>query len=274
MARSRRPTIAMPASSAALTIASPSIISVLPASTDSTVGAGGLHRLDRRHADHRHVEPHVLVRLGDLDDRGRPARRAGRRGRSPHRCPPSPRPRRRPPTSPRWSGRCRGRRSRRRCGSRTRDRAAPRRSARAWSARPSRASSGARNAVESSSSMPLSRSTSATPAMIASVFCALSRISTPSERQVGHDVGEQLGVLDLPGHHRLGDAGVLQQADALARAGRARPSAAPPPAARAADVGELGKRLFLEGDDGDVVAGAARRVEDEEGKPAVAGDQA
>ena len=30
--------------------------------------AGGLHRLDRRDADHRHVEPHVLLRLGHLDD--------------------------------------------------------------------------------------------------------------------------------------------------------------------------------------------------------------
>ena len=31
-------------------------------------GAGCLHRLNRRHADDRHVEPHVLFRLGHLDD--------------------------------------------------------------------------------------------------------------------------------------------------------------------------------------------------------------
>src|SRR3954464_10174186 len=31
--------------------------------------ACGFHRLDRRHADHRHVETHVLVRLRHLDDR-------------------------------------------------------------------------------------------------------------------------------------------------------------------------------------------------------------
>ena len=43
---------------------------------------------------------------------------------------------------------------------------------------------------------------------------------------------------------------------------------------RAASVVEIGKGFFLEGDDGDVVAGAARGVEDEEGKAAVAGDQA
>ena len=108
--------------------------------------------------------------------------------------------------------------------------------------------------------------------MIASVFRALSRISTPSERQVGHDVGEQLGVLDLPGHHRLRHAGVLQQADQLAelperdpvQRGRGRPRR---------DVGEIGKGFFLEGDDGHVVAGAARGVEDEEREAAVAGDQ-
>ena len=97
-----------------------------------------------------------------------------------------------------------------------RDRRAPRRSARAAVSTPSRASSGARNAVESSSSMPWSRSTSATPAMSASVFLRLEPHQHAEQRQVGHDVGEQLGVLHLAGHHRLRDAGVLQQADALA----------------------------------------------------------
>ena len=58
----------IPDSSAAAMIASPSTIRVFPASTDSTVGAGRRHRLDRRDADHRHIEPHVLLRLGDLDD--------------------------------------------------------------------------------------------------------------------------------------------------------------------------------------------------------------
>ena len=43
---------------------------------------------------------------------------------------------------------------------------------------------------------------------------------------------------------------------------------------RAAAIGQIGKRLFLDGDDRDVVAGRARRIEDEKGKPAVAGDQA
>ena len=58
---------------------SPSMISVVPASTDSAVAPAGPHRLDRRDADDRHVEPHVLIRLRHLDDARRPARRFRRR---------------------------------------------------------------------------------------------------------------------------------------------------------------------------------------------------
>ena len=46
----------------------PSTISVFPASIDIAVAPGRLHRLDRRDADDRDVEPHVLFRLRDLDD--------------------------------------------------------------------------------------------------------------------------------------------------------------------------------------------------------------
>ena len=200
---SARPTIAISASSAALTIASPSIISVLPASTDSTRRAGGLHRLDRRHADDRHVEAHVLLRLRDLDDPHAPAGQLT--GARDHRIGPFHR---------------FDRDDRRRldgdrladveAGDRVGDAVAEReigllvaRSALAASARLPAPAAASRNAVESRSVMPWSRSTSATAEMIASVFRALSRISTPSARQVGHDVGEQLGVLDLSGHHRL-----------------------------------------------------------------------
>ena len=66
------PTMVMPASSAAANTASPSSISVLPASIDSALAPADAHRLDRRQADDRHVEPHVLLRLRDLDDRARP----------------------------------------------------------------------------------------------------------------------------------------------------------------------------------------------------------
>ena len=38
--------------------------------------------------------------------------------------------------------------------------------------------------------------------------------------------------------------------------------------------GQLGERLFLRGDDGDVVAGRPRGLEDEEREPAVTGDEA
>ena len=141
----------------------PSSISVLPASSDSAVAPAARIACDRRHADDRHVEAHVLLRLGHLDDDGAGAGQAARRARSPRRCLPSPRPRRPRDASRRSSGRCRGRRSRRPCGSRTSRSAAlaSRRRARAVST-PARASSGCRNAVESSSSMPFSRITSAT----------------------------------------------------------------------------------------------------------------
>ncbi len=61
-----RPTIAMPAASAASTTAGPSISSVRPASIDSDRRADFAHDVDGGRADHRHVEAHVLRRLGDL----------------------------------------------------------------------------------------------------------------------------------------------------------------------------------------------------------------
>ena len=42
--------------------------------------AGDAHRLDRGEADDRHVEAHVLLRLGHLDDAHARARRGARRG--------------------------------------------------------------------------------------------------------------------------------------------------------------------------------------------------
>ena len=40
-----------------------------PASIASTFAPRGDHRAERPHADGRHIEPHVLLRLGDFDDR-------------------------------------------------------------------------------------------------------------------------------------------------------------------------------------------------------------
>ena len=63
-----RPTTTMPASSADAKSASRSKISVLPGVDRQHRGAGAAHRLNRRQTDDRHVEAHVLLRLGHLDD--------------------------------------------------------------------------------------------------------------------------------------------------------------------------------------------------------------
>ena len=108
--------------------------------------------------------------------------------------------------SRRSSGRCRGRRWRRPCGSRT-------------PGRPPRRASGARRGQHAGRGQQRLQErgrveqldalapacTSATAAISASVFCAVSRRSTREQRQVGHEVREDLHVLDLAGHHRLGD---------------------------------------------------------------------
>ena len=90
--------------------------------------------------------------------------------------------------------------------------------------------------------------------------------------QVGHEAAEDLDVLDLPRHHRLGDVGVLENLEEGAElaerdpvhGGRRRPRGG---------LFELLRRFFLDGDDGDVVAHRARGVEHQERKPPVAGDQ-
>ena len=120
--------------------------------------------------------------------------------------------------------------------------------------------------------MPWSRSTSATPAISASVLRRLQPHQHAEQRQVRHDAGEELGVLDLPGHHRLRHAGLLQQADALPELAERDPVQAAP-GGRAAAVVQIGKGLFLERDDRHVVPGAAGGVEHQEREPAVAGDQ-
>ena len=79
-------------------------------------------------------------------------------------------------------------------------------------------------------------------------------------------------MLDLARHDCLRHAGRLQQADALPEladrnpmeGGRRRSGR---------DVGEVGKRFFLQRDDGDVVAGAARGVEHQKREPTVASYQ-
>ena len=194
--------MAIPASSAARMIASPSIMSVLPASTESSVGACGLHRLDRRDADDRDVEAHVLVRLRDLHDAGAGVPQAVRRATMTASVPSIAS----TATTARRFHRNRlpdieaGQR-RRRSGSRPRNPLARRRSALDASARLARARA-ARGTPSSPSARCRARaSTSATPEMSASVFSRLQPHQHPEQRQVGHDVGEELRVLHLPGHH-------------------------------------------------------------------------
>ncbi len=101
------------------------------------------------------------------------------------------------------------------------------------------------------------------------------RLEAGEDSEQGHvrdDSRKDLRVLDLPGHHGLRHAVVLENLDTLAEvAERDRV------VARVRITGRLlqfRKRFFLDGDDGDVVAEAARPLEREKRKPAVAGDDA
>ena len=91
------------------------------------------------------------------------------------------------------------------------------------------------------------------------------------EREIGNDAAEDLRVLDLPRHDGSSRAGLAQQANA-----RSQLTERDPVNRGAVPLGgviELGERLFLHGDDGDVVAQCPRGIEDEKRKPAVAGNQ-
>ena len=101
------------------------------------------------------------------------------------------------------------------------------------SARPACASRSASSAVESISVMPCSSSTSATAAMSASVFFASSRVEHRQQREIRQHAAEELDVLDLPGHHRARDAGALERLDALAELAERDPVNVVPPSSRA-----------------------------------------
>ena len=92
------------------------------------------------------------------------------------------------------------------------------------------------------------------------------------KRHVGHDVGEEFRVLHLPRHDGLRHTGALQQADAFAELSQRHPVHGRRRGPRRRGR-QFGKSLFLNGHHGDVVAEAARRVEHEKRKPAVAGDE-
>ena len=91
------------------------------------------------------------------------------------------------------------------------------------------------------------------------------------QRQVRHDPREDLDVLDLTGHDCLRHPRRLQQGDALAQLPERHPVQVSPRLARGSS-GQVGPGLFLHRNDGDVMPERARRLEHEEGKAAVAGD--
>ena len=93
------------------------------------------------------------------------------------------------------------------------------------------------------------------------------------QQAVGHDAGEDLDVLDLPGHHRVGDAGRPEGLDALPQLAEREPVDRGPRLA-GGGVLEFRERLLPHGDDGHLVAEPAGGVEHEQREPAVARDEA
>ena len=267
-----RPTIAMPASFADVKTRVAVEHQRPPRVDRQRRRAGGPHRLDGRDADDRHVESHVLFRLGHLDDPhagpgqvtgaadhfvGAFHRLDGNDGLVLDRD-------RLPDVERRNSvghavAECevvvllfdRGLRS---------------------VSVPAPASSGCRNAVESSSSMPSPRITSATAEISASVLRAFSRVSTESSVKSGTMPEKIFDVLDLPGHHRLGHAGGFQNLDALAQLAERYPVKVGVRISRGRL--EIGKGFFLDRHDGHVVPEAASPLQRQKGKPAVAGNEA
>ena len=202
--RSLRATTVIPARSAASTTAGRSKTSVLPASTDSAEAPAARIASIVGDADDRDVEAHVLLRLGHLHDaRAGPGEAPGARDHlvgALHRLDghdgarPSP-----TIVCPMSSA---GDRVRHAVAElevlllRPRPARAPREDAR-------RRDSGVRKAVESSSSMPWSRMTSATAEIERVGVLRPQPRQHREQRQVGHDPREDLDVLHLAGHDGL-----------------------------------------------------------------------
>ena len=104
------------------------------------------------------------------------------------------------------------------------------------------------------------------------------RVSPPQLRQHRQQRGvrqqarrENLGVLHLPRHDRLGDARLLQQLDQRAELAEGNPVDRALRAGRG--LVQFGKGLFLGGDDRDVVPLRHGSIEHEKRKAAVTGDE-
>jgi hypothetical protein len=94
------------------------------------------------------------------------------------------------------------------------------------------------------------------------------------QRLVGDDSGEDLDVLDLAGHDRLGDAGLFQYGDRFPELAERHPVHGGGPGAARGRFVDLGKRLFLDRHDRHVVAHAAGAIENEEREAPVSGNEA
>ena len=259
-----RPTMQMPASSAALMIASPSIISVLPGVDRQRVAPAAFIASIVDDADHRHVEAHVLIRLGDLDDADAGAGELA--GARDHRVGPFhrlDRDDRRPLDGDRLAD-VERRRSRRRCGSRTRNRPAPRRSARARVrtpvARQQRRQKGGR--VEQLDAVVAQHVGDAGDQRVG-VLRLCSRISTPSSVRSGTMSANSFVCLTCPAITACVTPAAFSSADALCRAGRARSSGARRPAAAPPASASSGTSLPSSATTVTSWPGAARGVEDE-----------
>ena len=133
---------------------------------------------------------------------------------------------------------------------------------------PSSASIGSSSAVELISVMPSSASTLATAPISESVLRVASDKQHLGQPPVGLDAAEDLLVLDLSGHDGAGDAFALESLDQLRQLAQRQPMHR----SRAVLL-DLGEGLFLDGRDHDLHALRARRVQHEERKLAVAGDE-
>ncbi len=234
--------------------------------------AGRAHRLDRRHADDRHIEAHVLIGLGHLDDPHAGARElAGARDD-------------RVGAFHRFDRHDRGRLHRDglsdvESGDRVRD-TVPVGEVRTFlvgrRARGQHAFPGDQGLEKSGRVEQLD------PVVAQHISdSGNDRIRVAGfephqhrhQRLIRNDLGEELGVLDLPRHDGFADAGLLQQRDAGPELAERDPMQRGRGRLRRVHR-QFGKGFFGERDHGDVVTRAARGVEDEKRKAPVPRDQA
>ena len=116
--------------------------------------------------------------------------------------------------------------------------------------------------------MPSSARSSATPPISESVLRVGRLSSSLASFQSGPDAAEDLLVLDLAGHDGLGYAFAPEGLDQPREFAQRHPVHGD-----GAALLDLGKGLFLDGRDYDVLAARAGGVEHQEGKLAIAGDQ-